>query len=49
MDTRSFDRCGDGDKILNPTRMEMRIEIINGNGDGKSNTLPKSDPLPCVA
>ena len=33
-------------KILNATRMEMRIEIINGDENKESKILPKSDSLP---
>ena len=27
----------------------MKIEIINGDGDGESKILPKSDPLPSLS
>ena len=32
-------------KILNATRMEMGIEIINGDENKKSKILPKSDAI----
>ena len=30
-------------------RIGMEIEIINGNEDGESKTLSKSDPLPSLS
>ena len=47
MNTRSFDRYGDGDKKKKskPDRDGDEIEIINGDSDEESKIRSKSDPL----
>ena len=44
--TGSYDGCGDRDK---KSKFDGdRIEIINGDRDGESKILPKSDPFPSL-